>query len=191
MCHFREASENLGDRTNFWRALRYALNFTWDRILYFEDDIRFVGKRALLRMLTCPILPDEGLVTFHDMKELSHESPYGLYHHPIIGRDGRGLWGLQAAVFPREVVEYLAALDFMGTRADNPRRQCDRVVEDFLKASRWPFMGIHCPSLVRHVGEVSAATPGKPLTPYRQSKREAPADFDAGLLVGATETRFY
>lgn len=180
-----------GDLCNFWRVMEFALHFPdWNRLLFFEDDIRFLGKNSLLRMLTCPFLPDEGLIAFHDMKELRRDSPRGLHHLPVTGREGNGLWGLQAAAFPRVVIEYLATRSketFAPKTSDLYRS--DRQVEAFLLKSPWPFMSVHCPSLVRHVGDVSAAMPGETLK-TRRSQREADRDFDAGLLVGKEEKRF-
>lgn len=189
-CIIEGADKNVGDRQNLWRVFRRALrDKTWDRLIYFEDDIRFLGKNALLRMLTIPILEDEGFASFHDMKELTEDSPFGLYHYSVSGWAGTGLWGLQAMVFPRHVVEYLAGKDCLVPFAHDPRKKCDRVVEHYLLESPWPFQSVHSPSLVQHVGFVSAATPGIAMT-HRQTKREAPPDFDAALLIGAEEKRF-
>lgn len=181
---------NMGARENLWRIFKRATMFMgWDRLLFFEDDIKFLGKNSLLRMLTCPFLPNEGLITFHDIKELLVDSPYGLYHQKVAGRENRGLWGLQAAAFPRRVVEHLAGQAYRAPWPHESRSASDRVVEYFLERSPWSYQSVHCPSLVRHIGEVSAACIGEPLW-TRQSKREAAEDFDAGLLVGKPETRF-
>lgn len=185
------AESSGGARVNLWRVLRHCSEMDgWDRLLFFEDDIKFLGVHSLLRMMTCPFQEDDGLITFHDMKELLPGSQEGLHRRPITGRDWNGLWGLQAVAFPRKVVEYLAARDFKIPWPDYPRSQSDRVVDYFLKGSPWPYMAVHCPSLVRHVGEVSAANGGETLTQARRSKYEAADDYDAGLLVGRPERRF-
>lgn len=185
------ADTNGGARVNLWRAFRYCSEMPdWDRLLFFEDDIHFLGRNSLLRMMTCPFLEDDGLITFHDMKELLPGSQEGLHRRPVTGRDWNGLWGLQAVAFPRKVVDYLASRDFKIPWPDYPRSQSDRAVDYFLKGSAWPYMAVHCPSLVRHVGEVSAANGGESLTVARRSKHEASADYDAGLLVGQPEKRF-
>jgi hypothetical protein len=183
----------LGNRGNLWRIFRHVLRFPkWTRLLFFEDDIRFLGKNSLQRMLTCPLLPDEAFVTFHDMKELNPHSPCGLHHMKVSGRDNVGLWGLQAVAFPRAVVEFLAPQTFEDIFIHDRRelKACaDRAVEHFLLQSPWPYMSVHCPSLVKHTGAVSAANPGEALD-NRSPCRQASADFDAGLLSLAPEVRF-
>lgn len=185
-----ESETSLGARTNLWRIFQKSLTFShWDRLLVFEDDVSFLGTGSLLRMMTCPFLDDDGLITFHDMKELKPDSAYGLHRRHVIGADLNGFWGLQAVAFPRVVVEYLAWLNFKLPWWGNPRSEADRVVEFYLKNSRWPYTAVHCPPLVRHEGEVSAAIPGEALA-ARQAKVETPDDFDAGALVGRPEMRF-
>jgi hypothetical protein len=183
--------QSRGTRENLWEAFRTAVDHPsrCDRLLYFEDDVILQGPWALARMATCPILPHQAFLSFHDMKDLPENSPAGIYDLPLTGADGRGFWGLQAVAFPRRTFEYLAPKNPYSLRTKNPRAEGDRVVEEFLQQSPWPGYGLHCPSLVQHIGEVSVAHPDQPLA-SRATRNVAGMDFRCPQLGARKEERF-
>lgn len=174
-------------RLNLWAAIRMAVNIGAERLLFFEDDLR-ATQNAVHRMATVEIPKDTALVSFYDMKEVPSDSRPGLYRSPARGRDGKGFWSLLGTVFPRWMLEYLAAKDPFSVQKDVPHMHGDRTIEDLMAASPWPSFCVHIPCLVRHVGEVSAAHPGAPFA--KRHTRNYPGDlFDARQLITADESK--
>lgn len=151
-------------RNNLWDAFRYAHMENACRLLYFEDDIELC-RNAIRRMATITIPPDVAFMSFHDVKEAPPLTPAGIYRVPAAGRDGNGFWGAQAMVFPQRTLAYLAPLDPFEPRRwrDSWKRHGDRVLEHYVGLSPWPHYAVHIPCLVKHLGEISIAHPGKPL----------------------------
>lgn len=168
-------------RANLWQAFRAALELEAERLLYFEDDI-YPCRNAVARMAELAIPAAAAFVTFHDKKQILRRRAPGLHMVPAPDEDGAGFWGLQAVALPRRTLEYLATLDPMSIRTINTRRNGDRVLEDFVSRSRWPWIAYHSPSLVRHVGHVSAAHPDRNHANQNVPINYAGDDFDALTL---------
>src|SRR5262249_23181846 len=100
--------------------------------------------------------PHAALLSFHDKKRRLRQSS-GIHMAPARDADRCGFWGLQAVVFPKCTLEYLVTKDPYSVWTFNKARHGDRVVEEFVLASSCPRIAYHVPSLVRHVGVVSAA----------------------------------
>lgn len=186
-----DTSVRRGARENLWRALRLATaNPGIDRLLFFEDDIKCLGKNALLRMISCPFHETDAFISFFDMKELPYGTSPGLHSIPITGVEGNGFWGLQAVAFPRRTFERLATRDPWAIYTDIPAGASDRVLETYVDETPWQRYSIHSPSLVAHVGHDSAVDPGQPLG-GRFSKNPASDEHDGRSYFGRGENRYY
>lgn len=172
-----EPTSEPSSRHNLWGAFRLALEKGATRLLFFEDDV-LACKNAVHRMATVPIAADVAMVNFHDVKEVSPGSAPGLYRRHVRGRDSHGIWGIQALVLPRRTLEYLVTCDPFGVRVTSKQHHGDRTLEHYLSLSSTPSYAVHIPCLVKHVGEISVAHPGKSLT-KRQTSNWPGVDYDA------------
>ncbi len=136
-------------------------------------------------MAEFPIPDDAAFVTFFDGSVLPDGTAYGLHRVKCHGERGDGFWGAQAIVFPRRTVEYLAAFDLEkvapGWSSGKFKHACDSLMGMALDYSPWPRYMVHVPSLVEHVGVVSAAGTDV-LRPDRVARNFAGMDFDATTL---------
>ncbi len=146
-------------RANLWDAFRLAVEAGAERLLYFEDDI-VPCKNAIARMLAVECPERAALLSFHDKKRRLRRA-HGLHLAPARDIDRAGFWGLQAVSIPRRTLEYLVTKDPYSVWRFNVARHGDRAVEEFVVRSPWPRVAYHVPSLVRHVGVVSAAHPDR------------------------------
>lgn len=151
-------------------------------VLFFEDDV-LLCKGAVARMAAVPVPEDCGCVTFFDMKDVPQGTLPGLYRYAP--RDVRGweFWGCQSLLFPADMVDWLAGQAWSSVTA-RPVKMGSDVALGILVAChpRRNRIAVHIPSLVQHVGGVSACFPGLPLTERRTTRHFRGADFDAGSL---------
>lgn len=165
-------------RNNLWNAFRMAVQLGSPRLLFFEDDI-LLCKNAVRRMATVEIPDTAAFMTFHDVKEHEPGTKPGIYlSDDAHGKEGTGFWGSQALAIPRRTLEYLVTCDPFSVWKSSLPRHGDRVLEHFVSKSKWPRFAVHMPCLVRHVGEVSVAHPGKSLS-VRTTTNWPGLDYDA------------
>lgn len=165
-------------RNNLWSAFRTASHLGADRLLYFEDDL-VLTRNAVHRMAQVEIPADCAFMTFHDVKEREPGSKAGIYvTADAHGKDGMGFWGAQAMAFPLRTLLYLEGCDPFAVWKTNPQRHGDRTLEHYVSLSRWPRYAIHMPCLVKHMGDISVAHPGKKLE-QRPTSNWPGEDYDA------------
>ena len=137
-------------------------------VLMFEDDVALC-RRAIERMIATEVPPNDGLVSFFDMKEFPPGAAPGLFcirpstaeRHAVdkpAAAEYLGLWGSQCYRFPIDVVDWLMAQDWTAAKLW-PHGQ-DLVVGNLVE--RHPsrsLVAFHVPCLVEHVGQVSAYSP--------------------------------
>lgn len=150
-----------GPRRNLWTAFRLAVERNAERLIYTEDDIE-PCRNAVKYMCKLDVPSSMALVTFHDWKEFAPGTPAGMYRLRFPGRDGRGFFGNQCIMLPRATLDYLIQQDPYAIWKSNLAKYSDRTMEAYLYMSMiWSYYACHMPCLVRHVGAVSAAHPGK------------------------------
>jgi hypothetical protein len=77
---------------------------------------------------------------------------------------------------------YLAQKDPYAVLTKTPHMNSDRVLEEYVTYSPWPKFAVHVPSLVLHVGAVSAAQMGDGLHSGRTTRNWRGEAFDARQL---------
>jgi hypothetical protein len=159
------------------RAITFATRLSPDsHILFVEDDVELCEDFwARVNALEFPV--DVGIISLHDMREMSSGCADGLYPRSALGSDGHGWWGNQALLIHHDVAHMLVAMNWFcddiekspGIEAhkvaycDNGRNCSD--IRLSLVVNSLPFRNkyaVHVPSLVRHVGHQSLCFPDRP-----------------------------
>lgn len=181
----------LGSAAASFEAMEAAAILGADRLLYFEDDV-VPCRNAVTAMARWPIPPDCGFVAFTDIRGLGTGRP-SLVRAPggPWKKDGDGFWGSQAVAIPRASLDHIKS--FPTHQRDSwrrslwPFRNASDVQMGLLLASASApasLYGVVSPSLVNHIGDVSAVNPGWALgQPYRSPANFAGEEFDALSLL--------
>lgn len=149
----------VGNLRAFIKILHRASIENIDLLIYLEDDIAFT-KNAIERMIAVAKgLPTQiPFATFFDMKEFFPGAPEGLYRVPLLGLDGRGLWGMQALAIRRPAIEaFLSANSPKERLKQGWTAHSDIVFAEALKESGYTHYVSHIPCLVEHVGYADSA----------------------------------
>jgi hypothetical protein len=139
-----------------WKAIRKAAA-EFERLLFFEDDVR-PCPGAVTRMLAQEIPKEAAFVSFFDLGAIFHAAgltqlPLGLYQLPIENFSSNC-----ALLFPKRSLKWLAERqppELPWCTANSS----DTALNDIFRANRgspWNVYGLHVPSLVQHVGDVSS-----------------------------------
>lgn len=141
------------------RTLAHAAAAGGD-LLMFEDDLE-LARGAVTTMVSTPVPPEAGMLSFFDMKEFPPGTAPGIYTITPSAR-GTGLWGNQALRFDAEMLAWLATQDWAAAARgpDRHRFAQDLVLGDLV--ARHPTrnrVAFHLPCLVEHVGEASSYSP--------------------------------
>ena len=135
-----------GTRMAIWKIMRWANIARAPYLLYFEDDIR-LSAHAVTAMSRYPVPPDLGFLSFFSMDPRISSEP-GIHR-----TNNKEFWGTQALKIP-----YRSLTKFRDENTE-PRNQ------HRFSADIWLGMqlsaGVVVPSLVRHIGEVSAVQTGQ------------------------------
>jgi hypothetical protein len=186
-----------GSRFNMWRAFERAVIEGWDRLLYFEDDIR-LAKNAVRAAAAIELPPD---VAFLDLRDVSAlRGPItgcrlrlapGLYKVPVAGAHGGWYSGTHALVIPRwtfktlleqGVPEWVPLEQHFEIEGKNA---ADKALGRAIVQMGADYYGATVPSLVtEHIGEVSAVTTFS--TMGTKPTHQPPPGFDSMTLVGQT-----
>lgn len=186
----------VGTRVSLWRLFSYVIEHGFDQALVFEDDA-IVVRNAVSFMLDFEVPPEIGFVTFFDSYECEEGTPYGLYIRPTIATDGWGFRYSQCILIPVRTMRFLlnAYPDpteiivrtsedhhgipvLQGIWRKGDKNRADNAIGFALAGSPWPRYAVFVPTLVRHIGVASSASPG----PFdkRKIERNIPGpDFDA------------
>lgn len=151
-------------------------------VLFFEDDV-LPCKGAVERMLVVPVPEDCGCITFFDMKDVPRGAPPGLYRYAPRELPGWDFWGCQSLRLPVEMVHWLASQSWASVTARPVKMGSDLALG--ILVARHPGrnkIAVHIPSLVQHIGFVSACFPGIPLTERRSTRHFRGVGFDATSL---------
>jgi len=169
-----------GNLRAFLAVFAFALrDVTCDHLLFFEDDV-VACKGAIARMLQTGVPHDCAFTSFFDMKECPYGMPPQLHKVSTMGADGRGYWGSQAILWPRRTMEYLVARG-PAMLEGGSAHSSDCLFGSHLLFSATPHYALHVPSLVEHVGDVSAIWTWMPKV-NRKATSFLGEDFDASLL---------
>lgn len=157
-----------------WSVFAQALELGADRLLYCEDDI-IAAPAAVARALAVEIPAAVSYVSFYDSKEFMSRGlrmQPGLYQIPALGLDGRGFWGSLCFLLPRRTMEFALTrrpaewrMPFEPRPGGNGAADC--LISWVAHKSPAPNSMVHLPSLVDHVGDISAAAL---VLPRRRSK---------------------
>lgn len=162
----------MGSRFNLWRLLMVAYWAEAARLVFFEDDVR-PCRGAVRRLAELVIPPDVAFVSAFDCRRVAEGAGAGV--HPFAFDEGPFMHS-QALVFPAETIDLLAHLP---PAEDGDRMGADTWIAQVCARAERRWYGVHVPSLVRHVGDVSVAH----AAPCRFPVRNYPGDdFDAGAL---------
>jgi hypothetical protein len=142
-----------GNKLPYFALLENAFARGHDQVLVFEDDLVF-SENAVRRMVTLPVPTDCAFLQFFS----PHLLP-AAFMQPGIWRPPLGsVKFCQAIKYTRPTLARL--IDW----AENDREfgkfvQSDQALNCAVYRLQLRY-GVHCPDLVDHVGEISAATPG-------------------------------
>jgi len=155
-CSF-EHTRPQGALAAMWWVLGVAELLGVDRLIYCEDDI-MPSVGAVARIMATPILPDQALVSFFDAKEFPGakrfmEGAAGVLEVPLMGQDGKGLFGACCLLLPRQTIKWALRVR---PGAPGMPEHADQALSWALRDSPWPVRGVSIPSLVEHVGDVSS-----------------------------------
>lgn len=167
-----------GCQKSFFRIIDAFAKCPGHEYVTYEDDVDSC-QNATSRILTSKVPVDCAYVSFCDVKEyikIGHNP--GLYRVPANGLQNNGFWGNQCVLLPPRTITYLA-------NAGNPAKfwpksNGDVALGRMIASSPWPRYGLHVPSLVKHIGEISTWTDKGLLG--RQTPNFPGIDFDAQSL---------
>lgn len=148
------------------RVLQQARQY--DQILLFEDDL-VACKNAIPWMLKVGVPDDLFLVSFFDVDRCKTGTEPGLYRFP-----NRVFSSTLCVLLPKRSVEFLLSRDQF-----HRHESADSLLSSEMGLSPWPYYGLHYPSLVEHVGAVSAKDPLAKLVKGRVATHFVGVDFDA------------
>lgn len=168
-----------GSKYALWQAIIGAAAAKSERLLFFEDDV-LPSKNAVRRMLSHPIPKNAFLLSFFDLGEAfatvvdaTTVMPNGLYE-----MDGSAFSSMCAVAIPRRSLRILARMEppefFYCTE-----NQSDTALNVVMQMRKLTY-ALHHPSLVQHIGDVSAA--GGDTAAVRTSPSFIGADFDVDSL---------
>ena len=171
----------LGHRKAFWRTLEVVAGMDADNLLYVEDDVR-ACKNAFRHIARMNVPDDAALLSFHDMSICKEKAEYGPRRIPLRWNGKtKDFCGLQCALIPRRSIDFLLQHDPFGMSEEqywSPTSSADCVLGYILNKSSTKNYVLHVPSLVLHVGEVSAAH-NKPLKGRADTRNFPGLTFDA------------
>lgn len=144
----------LGARAALWWVLRTVHSMGADRLLYCEDDLQ-VAPGAVDAILTMGCPPDLALVSFFDAHEFpgARRAAPGVHRVPIMGQSGKGLLGACCLLIPRHTMTWALQTDPDGPGVPE---HADQALSWALRDGPCQARGVHIPSLVEHVGDVSS-----------------------------------
>jgi len=153
-------------------------------LIFFEDDL-LLCRNAVKRMIAQQVPDDVSFVTFFDMKEVAPGSAPGLYRRPAAGSHAPGFWGAQCLKFCPSALRCLASKDWRHDGNMNSPMASDIQLGWILsKFSEKPWLGVHIPNLVEHVGHSSGCFPGIGLAAsYRRATNFPGQFFNADSLT--------
>lgn len=180
----------MGSAASSAAVLAAAADEGAEKLLYFEDDV-IPCRNAVTAMSKWRIPPDVGFLAFCDIKNLGNaRGGPGIIRAPggPWKRDGDGFWGSQAVVVPRRSLDDIQAIPHhqrpRWRRSLWPYRNASDVQMGLMLASPPGTYGVIFPSLVDHVGDVSAVNPEWRLTHANRRPHNFPGeDFDALTLL--------
>jgi hypothetical protein len=147
-----------GTKRALWRVFGLAARSGVRRLIIFEDDV-IPCRNAVTQILRSEVPSGCAFMTFFDINEFPKgDQDPGIYKKSVMGRTGRGFWGVQAMLLPGAVVRFLADQDPTSVMRfkDNPHHSDIAMSEILMKRSPWKEMAIHLPCLVEHRGDMSA-----------------------------------
>lgn len=146
--------DRMGVTKSMWRVLAWAKDVRADRLLYCEDDIQ-PAPGAVTTILAAGVTRQQALVSAFDAKEFREpwRLPNGVHDVPVMGQDGRGLFGACCLLIPRKAI--LWALRHKDEWAGDSLA-ADQALSWSLRNAPWPLRGVHVPSLVEHIGDTSS-----------------------------------
>lgn len=149
---------NVGARRAMWQLFGKALELGADRLFYFEDDVE-LAPGALNAMRSVVVREDQAFVSFFDRKEFpgAKRLPPGIQDVPVMGQDRKGLHGACSMLIPRRTIEWVLQKGPFDWGDPWKMREdvADTAFTWALRTSPWRVRGVHVPSLVQHVGDVS------------------------------------
>jgi hypothetical protein len=134
-----------GSRKNFWRLCKAASEVNAERLIFLEDDVTVVP--GAIQTMSEMVIPGAcAFVTCFDATTMEDPSPDGLYERLIPGVFQHS----QALVIPGASLRVLARHE--------PTRYMYMGPDNWLsEVFAGQGYGIHVPSLVDHVGQISVA----------------------------------
>lgn len=143
------APSNVGPWRNFLRVLSLLLESEADYVLIAQDDVLLSrNARPHFESMRLPCKEDVGALSLYCASP--HDDLYGAPQWKRIESLPAQAYGALAYVFPFRVAESIAARP----PAHGGRAQIDVAVGKWCRAEGLGYW-VHCPSLVKHVGEKS------------------------------------